>query len=103
MILAIAVAFVAGTLVSGAVAFADEEKITKLTKQCSKEPKTPDKIKPVCELLNLINAIEDGGGETQTLLCPEGTFMIGIVTGDDDDGDGIIELILCVKLLNRHQ
>jgi len=40
---------------------------------------------------------DDDGGVTQTLLCPEGTFMIGIVTGggddDDDNGDGIIELI----------
>ena len=54
---------------SGAVAtnpvFADDddkkdkndkkEKLTKLQKECAKEPKKPHKIKPECELLNLIN------------------------------------------------
>jgi len=58
ILLAITVAFLAGTLVSGAVVFADGEKLTKLTKECSKEPKSADKIKAHCELLNLINAIE---------------------------------------------
>ena len=38
---------------------------------------------------------DDDGGGTQTLLCPEGEFMIGIVTDDDDDDDGggVIDLI----------
>ena len=36
---------------------------------------------------------DDDGGGTQTLLCPEGEFMIGIVTDDDDDGGGVIDLI----------
>ncbi len=32
-----------------------DDKLTKLQKECSKEPKNPSKIKPDCELLNLIN------------------------------------------------
>jgi|APSaa5957512535_1039671.scaffolds.fasta_scaffold21355_3 hypothetical protein len=32
-----------------------DNKQTKLQKECSKEPKNPSKIKPDCELLNLIN------------------------------------------------
>jgi len=53
-------------IVSTAPAFADDDddekkkdknkdKITKLQKECAKEPKKPYKIKPECELLNLIN------------------------------------------------
>ena len=42
--------------------FADKgekkEKQTKLQKQCSKEPKDPQKIKPECELLDLINDVD---------------------------------------------
>jgi len=63
MILAITVAFVAGSIVTGTIVYA-EDGLTKLQKTCSKEPKTPQKIKPDCELLALINAIQ-GESETQ--------------------------------------
>jgi len=59
LILAITVAFLAGSLVTGSIAFG-EDGLTKLQKKCAKEPKNPQKIKPDCELLALINAIPAG-------------------------------------------
>ncbi len=53
----IAVAFVAGSILTGVVVFA-EDGLTKLQKNCAKEPKSPEKIKPVCELLNLIFGLQ---------------------------------------------
>jgi len=53
----ILIAFLAGSLVTGSIAFG-EDGLTKLQKQCAKEPKSPEKIKPDCELLALINALE---------------------------------------------
>ena len=52
----ILIAFLAGSLVTGSIAFG-EDGLTKLQKQCAKEPKTPQKIKPDCELLAMINAL----------------------------------------------
>lgn len=51
------VAFIAGGLFSGTFVFADNNNLTKLEKICSKELKNPDKIKPECELLNMIKSI----------------------------------------------
>jgi len=56
LILAIAVAFVAGSVLTVAVVNA-EDGLTTLQKKCAQEPKDQLKIKPDCELLNLINAI----------------------------------------------
>jgi len=55
--LSIALAFVAGSIVTGSVVFADEV-ITKLQKQCTKELKDPQKIKPDCELLALFFGLQ---------------------------------------------
>ncbi len=59
LVLAIAVAFVAGSLVTSSIDFGDDD-LTKLQKKCAKEPKRPQNIKPVCELLAMINAIPAG-------------------------------------------
>jgi len=58
IIMAIVAAFVTGTLVSGGIAMADGDAITKLTKECSKDPKKDDKIKAHCELLNLVGGLQ---------------------------------------------
>jgi len=71
LILAIVASFVAGSVLTGAVVFADEAQ-TKLEKTCSKPPKTPDKIKPDCELLALINAIPAGPQGEQGPPGPQG-------------------------------
>ncbi len=55
--LSIALAFLAGSIVTGTVVFADEA-ITKLQKQCAKEPKNPQKLKPECELLALFFGLQ---------------------------------------------
>jgi hypothetical protein len=57
IVLLIMVAFIAGGLFSGTFVFADNNNLTKLEKICSKELKNPDKIKPECELLNMIKSI----------------------------------------------
>ncbi len=59
--ISIAAAFVLGVMVSGADdAFAkNKEKLTKLQKECSKEPKKEDKIKAHCELLNFVTDLQD--------------------------------------------
>jgi len=69
LFLAVAALFTSG-IAAGTPVFADDDddekkkdknkdknkdKITKLQKECAKEPKKPYKIKPECELLNLIN------------------------------------------------
>jgi len=56
LILVFTIAFLAGSLVTGSIAFG-EDGLTKLQKKCAKEPNNPQKIKPECELLALINAI----------------------------------------------
>ena len=56
--MAIVAAFVTGTLVSGGIALADGDAITKLTKECSKDPKKDGKIKAHCELLNLVGGLQ---------------------------------------------
>jgi len=63
MILAIAAAFVAGSIATGTIAYAGGD--------------------------------DDDGGVLQTLLCPAGKALTGIVSGggDDDDGGGILDLI----------
>ena len=66
LVLAIAVAFVAGSLVTSSIAFGDDD-LTKLQKKCAKEPKRPQNIKPVCELLAMINAIPAGPQSIDTL------------------------------------
>jgi len=55
--LTIAIAFVAGSIVTGAVVFADDA-LTKLQKKCAKEPKNLQKIKPDCELLALFFGLQ---------------------------------------------
>ena len=59
LILAIAAAFIAGSVFSVGIDYA-EAKSTKLIKECDekKPPKNDDKIKPHCESLELIRAIE---------------------------------------------
>jgi len=55
-------------LLMGVISFDDvsadkdekKEKLTKLQKECAKDPKNPQKIKPDCELLELI---DDGGSD----------------------------------------
>jgi len=59
LISVILIAFLAGSLVTGSIAFGDDD-LTKLQKKCAKEPKDPQKVKPVCELLAMINAIPAG-------------------------------------------
>lgn len=58
--------FIAAILLTSTVAintpavFADDkEKMTKLVKECSKELKKPEKIKPHCELVNIINSLQE--------------------------------------------
>jgi hypothetical protein len=70
LFLAIATILIVSPLASES-AFADpkdkEDKLTKLQKECSKEPKKADKIKPHCELLMLledVGVIEGPQGET---------------------------------------
>jgi len=58
LVLSVTAAFVAGTMVSAGVVFADE-KPTKLEKECVKEPKKPEKIKPHCELLLFIDGLQE--------------------------------------------
>jgi len=55
--LSIALAFLAGSIVTGAVVFADDA-LTKLQKKCAKEPKNPQKLKPDCELLALFFGLQ---------------------------------------------
>jgi len=63
MILAIAAAFVVGSIGTGTIAYAGDD--------------------------------DDDEGVLQTLLCPAGKALTGIVSGggDDDDGGGILDLI----------
>ena len=62
LVLAIAAAFVLGTMVAGAEDIFAKEKLTKLQKECKKEPKKENKIKPHCELLNLLEELDLLGG-----------------------------------------
>ncbi len=55
--LSIALAFLAGSIVTGTIVFADDA-LTKLQKKCAKEPKNPQKIKPDCELLALFFGLQ---------------------------------------------
>lgn len=73
--MAIVVAFVAGTLVSGGIALADGDAITKLTKECSKDPKSDDKIKAHCELLNLVVGLQ---GQIDILEVPPAEVIVNI-------------------------
>jgi len=58
VVLAIAFAFILGTMVAGAEDVFAKEKLTKLLKECKKEPKKENKIKPHCELLNFIFGLQ---------------------------------------------
>jgi len=60
------ISFLAGSLLTGSIAFG-EDGLTKLQKKCAKEPKNPQKIKPVCELLAMINAIPAGPQSIETI------------------------------------
>jgi len=59
--LLVAAILLAGPLLGSIpAAFAgDDDKPTKLQKECAKVPKKPHKIKPECELLNLINELRE--------------------------------------------
>ena len=74
LILSIAAAFVIGMMVSGADdAYAkNKEKLTKLQKECSKEPKKEDKIKAHCELLNFVTDLQDQVDNIIAIPGPQG-------------------------------
>ncbi len=60
--LLVAAILLAGPLlgsIPAAFADDDDDKLTKLQKECAKVPKKPHKIKPECELLNLINELRE--------------------------------------------
>ncbi len=88
LVLAIAAAFVIGTMVAGAEDVFAKEKITKLQKECKKEPKKDNKIKPHCELLNLLEELDLIGGigpaGPQGETGPAGPT--GATGNDGDDG-----------------
>ncbi len=58
LVIAIAAAFVIGTMVAGAEDVFAKEKLTKLQKECKKEPKKETKIKPHCEILNILEELD---------------------------------------------
>jgi len=70
-IIAIAAAFVAGSIATGTIAYAGGDD-------------------------------DDDGGVLQTLLCPAGQALTGIVSGggDDDDGGGIIDILCATDAVN---
>ncbi len=78
----VALAFIAGSIMTGGIVFADEAQ-TKLVKECSKIPKTPDKIKPHCELLEMINAIPAGSQGEQGIQGEPGTNGDAGTNGED--------------------
>ncbi len=67
LVLAVVVAFVVGTMVGKAEDVFAKEKLTKLQKECKKEPKKDNKIKPHCEILNILEELDLVGG-----IGPEG-------------------------------
>jgi len=67
LVLAVVAAFVIGTMVGTAEDVFAKEKLTKLQKECKKEPKKDNKIKPHCEILNILEELDLVGG-----IGPEG-------------------------------
>ena len=58
LVIAVAFAFILGTMVAGAEDVFAKEKLTKLQKECKKEPKKETKIKPHCEILNILEELD---------------------------------------------
>jgi len=83
-IFAIVTILLTSTSVPNFVAFADDDKkdkLTKLQEECSKVPKNPQKIKPECELLDIINSLQEEQAAKNAELD---TLIVQLQTKDSD-------------------